>query len=92
MDNYTVINMQVTGSDVAYLGAICGLINDRVTTNSNYGVIQNNEYLLGDAGVGGIYTNGSDELDVYMEKLDGDFATKHTSLDNLKNSNIYWNK
>ena len=90
INNYTVLEMEVGGSDSAYLGAICGLIDDRVTTDSNYGVIQNNEYLLGEAGVGGICTNEWDELDVYIENLDGDFATKHTSLENLKNSNIYW--
>ena len=90
MDSYTVLEMEVSGSDNIYLGAICALINDVVTTNPNYGVIQNNAYLLGAAGVGGIYTNGSDELDVYMENLDGDFATKHTSLESLKDSNIYW--
>ena len=73
-----------------YIGAICGLINDVVTNNTYYGEIKLNEYVGDYSGVAGIYANASTELDVYLENLDGDFATKHSGIDSLKASDIYW--
>lgn len=84
------ININVSSVDRVYVGAICGLVNDAITTTSNYGVIKDNAYLGDTYGVGGVYSVEGEVTDVYLVNVDGDFATKKDSLDEIKNMDIYW--
>ncbi|MBQ9791851.1 MAG: hypothetical protein IJW28_04610, partial [Clostridia bacterium] len=43
-NNYVTTTFESAGTDKSYVGSICGLVNDIITSSNSYGIISNNYY------------------------------------------------